>query len=264
MAATSPGRAGSTRLAADRLTATDRSCPASRQRRHWRERRARAPTGSAGGSARCARPAGTNVAGRSMPRSGWAQRTSASTPVICLRHQVELGLEVQPQLVVAGSRGAARRSGCRRSAPPLSAVRGSYSATRTCSALGLVHRDVGVLEQRVGVGAVVGEAAPRPPRPPRARSMPPHLEGLLERGQRRAPPRRRRRRRQQQRELVAAEPRHQSPRRRRAWASRVPTWRSSWSPAGWPSVSLMSLKRSRSISATAAVALLRPRPARAR
>ena len=119
--------------------------------------------------------------------------------------------------------------------------------------LGLVHGDVGALQQRVGVGAVVGAQ--------RGADAGVHhdLEPFdLERCWSATPIRRadvRRPRepgaRQQQRELVAAEARDQPGARRPPPAGAAPSWASSRSPAWWPSVSLRSLKRSRSTIATA-------------
>ena len=74
---------------------------------------------------------------------------------------------------------------------------------------------------------------------------------------------------QQDGELVAAEPGHQVVGAEHARCRRGPTWRSSWSPAWWPRLSLTSLNPSRSSSSSAAgvravaVATARSAPARA-
>ena len=83
----------------------------------------RAPTGPTWASAmsrtrsvsRCIRPdcsaSGMNSSGRTSPRVGCRQRTSASTPATVPSSDVHLGLVVQLELAARRPRGAARRAG---------------------------------------------------------------------------------------------------------------------------------------------------------
>ena len=213
-----------------------------------------APAASGGASARAARPAAGTRWARASRGSGCCQRTSASTPVDPARGELDLGLEVAGRARRARSRRAAGRPArCARGCggPP----RGRRPRARSCASWTGTSR------------CPRGAAAPRGPTPcvrrdaPRrrwpARSCAGRRAGTGASSASRQPARRAARRRlvraggQQHDELVAAEAAEQragaaSPRR-----SRPANSLSSSSPAAWPSVSLSSLKRSRSISRSA-------------
>ena len=133
-------------------------------------------------------------------------------------------------------------------------ARGQVDLVAGARALGLVHRDVGALEQAERVARVLGEerdadagvdvhadpADARTSCSSAARSRRP--AALARRLVARV---------EHDRELVAAEPRQRVARRAAPSSRRGPIWRSTSSPAWWPSVSLSSLKPSRSISSSA-------------
>ena len=203
---------------------------------------------------------GTNSAGSTRPELRVVpagERLDADDPP---RAQVGLRLVGEHQLAGARSRRAARRrspagAGC---GGPGSA---SNSAYPPGARLGRVHRDVGALDQRLDVVAVLGMAgdADRARRPASvvastgtARAGAPaglgddaRLRGAGDAVEHDA-------------ELVAAEPRDRVARAQRAAQARgdllqqpVAWW--------WPSVSLISLKWLRSISITASRAVARAR-----
>ena len=95
-----------------------------------------------------------NASGYRKPRSGCCQRTSASTPTAVSVAQVGLGLEVQDELVVVDR---AAQVGDQREVLAVVGVGGAVvERVAAVGALGRVHGDVGVLEQRLGVLAVLG------------------------------------------------------------------------------------------------------------
>ena len=96
---------------------------------------------------------GMNCIGGSTPSSGWVQRSSASTPVICPRRHIHLGLVVQRELVAierVAQRGLQRQ--------PLDrlglGLLGEEAEAVLAVFLGEIHRHVGILGQRLHVGAV--------------------------------------------------------------------------------------------------------------
>ena len=199
-----------------------------------------------------------NSAGGTRPRSGSSQRTSASTKA-SPPPGVDDRLEVQEQLVAvdraaqAGARGEAlQRRG---------AVVAPGADPAAPGGLGLVHRGVGVAQERLGVVGVLREDADA------HRGAEPELVAL--------DPRRRPQRLEealggrlgdaldvavdvgdQQQELVARGPRQQVP--GSAPARQAPGHvEQDLVPAGWPTASLTALKSSRSTDRSAT-----PRPER--
>ena len=95
-----------------------------------------------------------NSAGETMPRSGWRQRSSASQPVTSSLREIEQRLVVDfeaaigqrlPQILLHGE-------------PRLGAgIHGRLEEAMGAASLGLggVHREVGVLDQLVEIGAVL-------------------------------------------------------------------------------------------------------------
>ena len=196
---------------------------------------------------------GTKTSGPTSPRCGCCQRTSASTPVTSARAERRLRLVVDHELAAARARGAARRR-----AP--------------------AARAVALLRAVVGLDAGRGRPWRRTSRCRRGAASCRRRGRGRERPRRRCSPRcasRRRRRRsaprsagaaicarliacdgvgdrrQQDGELVAAQSRDGVSRARRPPRAARAISRSSRSPCRCPSVSLISLKWSRSISSTA-------------
>ena len=98
---------------------------------------------------------GMNSSGGTSPCSGCCQRSSASTPTMLAAAQVDLRLVVQHELAVASS--ARRRRALERQALGRRRCvqrRGVELVVVAAGCLGVVHGDVGVLEQRLGVVAV--------------------------------------------------------------------------------------------------------------
>ena len=213
-----------------------------------------------------------NSSGSSRPRVGWSQRTSASKPDVCPlsraddrlvlqreRLVVHRLVEVGPQREPLDDRGV--QVGL--VAAPLSLAR----------ALRHVEREIGLAQQVLPVGGVGRRADPDAGR---ARDELPvederlaqrgrdAVGDLLDGGRRRGRPRSARRTRRR-----PAGPRCRAC--RNTSVSRRATPISSWSPHSWPSVSLTTLKSSRSMNSTPdQVAALRargrsrPAPARRR
>ena len=210
---------------------------------------------------------GMNASGRTRPRCGCIQRTSASTPDDAAGRQSRRS---------AGSAGRTRRRRGRAAGRP--AGRGGAARPRACAARTRrsgpcrrswhdVHRDVGVAQQLLGVD--------RPRWPATAMPMLAWTNDLLAVDDAAAAPSARMMRSttctadcslgrstEHHRELVAAEPgggvagAHQA-------RSRSATARSIESPAACPSPSLTVLKSSRSRSSTARVVASRSRRASA-
>ena len=211
----------------------------------------RSPRASAAGRGRSARRAArTRRAGRARARGG-SQRTSASAPTTRPVRRHGLGLEVQDELAVGGSPGRSS---------PASASRSAAVAV----ALGRVDLDPvavpwrGTSRRRRGAGSP--RARPSPAR--RRRRCSPrtwqqqvvqHI-GSVERVSRRrgGRPGRRTGARPGSRTANSSPPRRASVSSRAAAAVRRAADRTSArSPTWWPSVSLTSLKRSRSNSSSA-------------
>ena len=245
------GRAASR---ADRLTATCRSSPSARHAATWR-RAARARPSSAARMRSLRSASGQEVAGRRAGRArGAASARAPRRPRPAPSVGVDLRLVVQDELAARRCRRAARAASASRSG-----VFGSLGRVVEADAravlLGVVHRDVGAAQDRVGVLACRRDIA-TPTLAPSARRRSPTSNGSSQHaraggaassarrvlaGSRRAGRRTRRR--------------SGARRRRRARTARAQALgdrcagRSS--PFAWPSVSLMSLKRSRSSSSTA-------------
>ena len=197
---------------------------------------------------------GTNSLGPTMPNSGWFQRASASTPTILAGPQVGLGLVVERDLALVD--GRAHAAGQRQAARRVAVELRLEDRVAAAGLLGRVHGDVGALLQRLDVVAVHAGAgrcrrwrrSPAAcPRARTARAAPPAAAG------RRAP------RPGPWRRCGSSTPNSSPPRRATVSASRSAALRrrdtscSSRSPWWWPSVSLISLKWSRSMIITTAV-----------
>ncbi len=247
------GSPRSSRSAGDRLTATEQVeavAPAFadlQQRPVEHERRQRAAEPAVLGRA------AKKSLGISSPRFGCAQRTSASTPWTSRR---------SPGRPSAGSAGSARRvRGPSRSSPSSSRRRRECVVARR-GQVDLVPRCAcawpRTWRRRRAAAARARRGRAREQRDA-DRGVDVHADPAdRERGARsaarsRSPAARRRRlvaRREHDRELVAAEPRERVLRLERP-CRRGPICRSTSSPAWWPSVSLSSLKPSRSIRSSA-------------
>ena len=266
-AATSSARSASSRLRADRLTATgERRARVAASARDLARAPRRARSASAARSGRCCSASGMNSSGRQQAALGVLpahQRLDADD---------RAGRERRPS---AGS-GATSSPSLDRAAQladAAPAARGLWSV-----ALGVVDRDAGcgapwprTSRRRRCCSSVVDVVAVRRGRA-RCRCWRStssvdavDVERLLAAPSRsRSATATRRRRvgdaRQQHGELVAAEPGDRVAVAQRRAAAAAPTCCSSRSPSWWPSVSLISLKRSRSISSTASrLAVARPR-----
>ena len=187
------------------------------------------------------------------PRSGSCQRSSASTRRTAPRRDVDDRLEVQ---LAARCSCSARRSAvstCRRCVRRCGELGGEGAEAVSPELLRVVHRRVGVLEQRLGVACRPrdgvrgrgcrsrGSRGPRPGRggAPRRGSCARRARARPRRAGPRGRPRTRRPRCARARRFGAA-----PPRMRRASSF------SSASPTRWPSVSFTSLKWSRSRNIT--------------
>ena len=184
---------------------------------------------------------GMNSPAATRPRSGCCQRTQRLERRRCARSRVDDRLVVAAQLVLARARGAGRsRARARRDAAWFIS-RGEELVVGAPELLGVVHRGVGVADQRLGVAPVVGEDRDADrgltcsSRSSTANGWRQLLEHLL----------RRRSRASAGRSARAAPPRTRRRRcgrwcRRRAAAStrRCATSFSSTSPSAWPSESL--------------------------
>ena len=242
--------------------------PARRATRAPGGRPPRAPSGRPRGPRPDSSASGMKPAGSTRPCSGSCQRSSASARAHRAAGDVHDRLEVQ--------RAARRSCSARRSAVSISMRRcarrcpssgGEGAEAVAAELLRVVHRGVGVLQQRLGIVAILrdrargrgcrsrGSRGPRPGtggaprrgscarrgRAPRRRAGPP------------APPRTRRRRCARAGRSGAA----------RARMRRESSF-SSTSPTRWPSVSFTSLKWSRSRNMTADAVPRRAARARAR
>ena len=237
-----PRRAGSR---AETLTATGSRCPRARQAPHCRSACVEHAAVSGRISPVCS-ARGMNSPGGTSPRIGCCQRTSASTPSAPPRAQAHLGLVVQHQLVARRWRGAAPRPGPARAAVVV--LRGgSRPAQPAPVALGRVHRDVGVPQQR-------RRRRRRVPGRPRCRCWPPtaarrpRLERRVQHraGGARRPRRRRRRRRAGSTTANSSPPSRATVSARAARRQKRPAISRSTDRRWCPNVSLISLKRSRS------------------
>ena len=98
---------------------------------------------------------GMNCIGGSTPSSGWVQRNSASTPVICPRRQIHLRLVMQRELIAL--EGVAQRGFQRQTLDRLDLdLLGEEAEVVLAVFLGEIHRHVGILGQRLHVGAIGG------------------------------------------------------------------------------------------------------------
>ena len=201
-----------------------------------------------------------NSSGRTMPRSGWFQRISASAPATRPSARRTFGW-IEHLELVAFERGphlAHERETARAVLVHLVCV----DLVAAARFLGRVHRDVGATQQRLGVLALGredrdAEAARDVEREPLDRDRVAAAPRAAVRRSR--TPRRRRGDRATARRTRR---RRGAPSCRRRAARSTGEDRSpsgAWSPKWWPSVSLTSLKWSRSISITA----MRPPRARA-
>ena len=192
------------------------------------------------------------VVGRRAGRARGAASAAAPRRERTRRPRASPWAGSRAQLVAARSRGAARR----RASAAACRSRPSRLVERVgaaLSGLGVVHGDVGALQERLGVVAVRpgrARSRSRPRRRAAGRRRNRLVERLADPLDRLERVRRGRRRRAAAAELVAAEARDGVRRAGRA-SQAPPSSTSSASPAGWPSESLTSLKRSRSISSTA-------------
>ena len=96
-----------------------------------------------------------NSAGEISPRVGCVQRISASAPIICPVVEIDLRLVVQRELLALQRPAQALFDRL-----PLHGARVHRRLEELIALaavfLGLVHRGVGVLDQRLGIQAVVG------------------------------------------------------------------------------------------------------------
>ena len=97
---------------------------------------------------------GMNSAGEIMPRSGWCQRSSASQPVILLSREVDQRLVVHLEPAV-GDRLA--QIHLQRAARLHARVhlRFEEAIGSASGGLGAVHREIGILQQLIEIGAIL-------------------------------------------------------------------------------------------------------------
>ena len=257
--ASSSASSASSRLRADRLTATVSSIPASRQRRALRAAPASSTQQVSGRIRPVCSASGMNSLGRDQPAVGVLpahQRLDADERAACERRPW------------AGSAGSARRArspgAARRAAPALGRVvverRRRRPRSRGRCVLGDVHRDVGALQQRRQSRRAREQRDADADADARAR-MPSIDERLARsastirsatRARRGTSVRARAAARRTRRRRGGPPCRPRAARRRRRW----PTCdAAAGRRRAWPRVSLTSLKRSRSSSSTAT-----PRP----
>ncbi len=239
--ATSPTNDGSRRLRGEMLTATPSARP---DRRHPAQasRDCRRTARVSGVMRPLCSATGTNSSGATRPRSGWCHRTSASAPVTCPSRRRTFGWKwtVSSPLVMASFSSVSSVSCC--GLRTSSSVRYLHPGP---PGLGRVHRDVRPSQQVAGAHEPAATATPRlAATVTRSSSSWKGTANARRTIVRRCP-----------RLLVqpSSPTANSSPPSRATTASlgalrdrRSATIRSKASPVWWPSVSLMSLKRSRS------------------